>query len=87
MYTIQYFPLTHTQHVCVCTPCYTYTYTYLYSPFQVTLLANTIEQFTHMIFKRDQVNAYVQCFNVLNNYLSMPLALPNDLRRQIMLCY
>ena len=45
------------------------------------LLANVIEQFAHMIFKHDHLNAYVQCFNVLNNYLSMPLALSNDLRR------
>ena len=48
------------------------------------LPVNAIEQFTHVIFERDHVNAYVQCFNVLNNYLNMPLAMSNNLRRQIM---
>ena len=43
------------------------------------LLANV--KFAHMIFKHDHLNAYVQCFNVLNNYLSMPLALSNNLRK------
>ena len=48
------------------------------------LFANATEQFVHMIFERDHVNAYVQCFNVLNNHLSMLLALSNDLKRQKM---
>ena len=48
------------------------------------LLANAIERFAHVIFKRDHVDVYVQCFNELNNYLTMALALSNDLRRRKM---
>ena len=51
------------------------------------LLANAIEQFAHVIFEHDHVNAYVQCLNVLNNYLSMPLALlSNNQRRKKCSC-